>query len=183
MAPSLWALLAATLAVLANVTGQILAFRLLRIRGRLFKSQLAGTLTGGLVLVLLLHRGSGGGASASAMTADVVVADILIYAAFCYVYFHWNNMGETARRIRMLRELAAAPEGLTFQDMVRRYSAREILERRLERLSAAGQISERDGRLVLTSTAILISARLVGLAKLVVFGGRSELDEHDHITL
>lgn len=178
MAPSLWALLAATLAVLANVTGQILAYRLLRMQGRLFKSQLAGTLTGGLVLVLLLQRGLGGGPF-----ADIVTADVLIYAAFCYVYFHWNNMGETARRIRMLRELAAASEGLTFQEMVRRYSAREILERRLERLSAAGQISESDGRLVLTSTAILISARLVGLAKLVVFGGRSELDEHDHITL
>lgn len=183
MAPSLWALLAATLAVLANVAGQILAYRLLRIRGRLFKSQLAGTLAGGLVLVLLLQRGPGGGPSASLMPGDAVVADVLLYAAFCYVYFHWNNMGETARRIRMLRELAASPEGLTFQDMVRRYSAREILERRLERLSAAGQISETDGRLVLTSTAILFSARLVGLAKLIVFGGRSELDEHDHITL
>jgi hypothetical protein len=66
---------------------------------------------------------------------------------------------------------------------VRRYSAREILERRLERLSAAGQIGETDGRLVLTSRAVLLSAQLVGLVKLIVFGGRSELDGHDHITL
>jgi len=188
VAPSLWALLAATLAVLANVAGQIVTFRLRHIPGRLFKSQLVGTLMGGLVLVLLLQRGPGGGPSAVPMTAvpmtaDVVTADVLLYTLFCYVYFHWNNMGETARRIRMLRELAAAPDGLSFQEMVRRYSAREILERRLERLSAAGQISITDGRLVLTSTAVLISARLVGLAKLIVFGGRSELDEHDHITL
>jgi hypothetical protein len=178
VAPSLWALSVATLAVVANTAGQIAAYRLLRSSGRLFKSQLAGTLVGGLVLGLLVNRGPEG-----ALPADVATADALLYAAFCYVYFHWNNMGETARRIRMLRELAAAPEGLTVQEMVRRYSAREILERRLERLSAAGQISETDGRLVLTSRAVLLSAQLVGLVKLIVFGGRSELDGHDHITL
>ena len=175
---SLWALAVAALAVAANVAGQITAYRLMRAEGRLFKSQLAGTSIGGLVLALLLSGGPDGGAS-----ADIVTADALLYASFCYVYFHWNNMGETARRIRMLRELAAAPEGLTFEDMVRRYSAREILERRLERLSAAGQIRETGGRLVLTSATVLLSARLVGLAKQIVFGGRSELEEHDHITI
>jgi hypothetical protein len=175
---SFWALLMATLAVAANMAGQIMVYRLLRAEGKLFKSQVAGTLIGGLVLALLLSMGSG-----ASLSADVATADALLYAGFCYVYFHWNNMGETARRIRMLRELAAAPEGLTFEEMVHRYSAQEILERRLERLSAAGQISETDGRLVLTSWTILLSARLVGLAKQIIFGGRSELDEHDHITL
>jgi len=168
----------ATLAVAANVAGQITAYRLLKGSGRLFKSQMAGALIGGLALAVLLGTGPQGYAS-----TDIITADVLLYASFCYVYFHWNNMGETARRIRMLRELAAAPEGLTFDDMVSRYSAREILERRLERLSAAGQIRETDGRLVLTSTTVLLSARLVGLAKLLIFGGRSELDEHDHITI
>ncbi len=182
VAPSLWALLAATLAVLANVAGQIAAYRLLRTSGRLFKSQLVGTLAGGLALALLLQRGPGG-APATLMTADVIAADVLVYALFCYVYFHWNNMGETARRIRMLRELAAAPEGLTVQDMVRRYSAREILERRLERLSAAGQIGEDGGRLHLTGSAVLTSARLVSFAKRIVFGGRGARNEHDHIAL
>ena len=178
MAPSLWALLAAVFAVAANLAVQIAAYRLLAAEGRLFKSQIAGTLAGGLVLALLLAQGPAGG-----LTADVVTADILLYAAFCYVYFHWNNMGETARRIRMLRELAAAPEGLAFEDMVARYSAREILERRLARLAAGGQIRQTEGRLVLTSRTVLRSARLVGLGKRLLFGGRSELDAHDHITL
>ena len=178
MSPSLLALMIATLAVIANMAGQIAAYRLLRSAGRLFKSQLAGALIGALVLAGLLDRGAAG-----RLSADVVTADALLYASFCYVYFHWNNMGETARRIRMLRELAGAPEGLTFEEMVRRYSAREILERRLERLAAAGQIREADGRLVLTSRTVLLSARLVGLAKQIIFAGRSELDGHDHITL
>ena len=178
MAPSLWALLIAALAVVANMVAQIAAYRLLRTSGRLFKSQVAGALIGALVLAGLLGRGAEG-----SLSADIATADALLYACFCYVYFHWNNMGETARRIRMLRELAQAQEGLAFAELVRRYSAREILERRLERLSAAGQIREADGRLVLTSRTVLLSARLVGLAKEVVFGGRSELDGHDHITL
>ena len=178
MTASFWALLMAILAMAANVAGQIAAYRLLRAEGKLFKSQIAGALIGGLVLALLLSALPG-----AAPSADVATADALLYAVFCYVYFHWNNMGETARRIRMLRELAAAPEGLTFEAMVARYSAQEILERRLERLTAAGQISETDGRLVLTSRTVLLSARLVGLAKQVIFGGRSELDQHDHITL
>jgi hypothetical protein len=175
---SLWAILMASLAVAANMAGQIMAYRLLPANGKLFKSQIAGALIGGLVLALLLSAAPG-----AVVSADAAIADALLYLAFCYVYFHWNNMGETARRIRMLRELAAAPEGLTFEDMVARYSAQEILERRLERLTAADQISESDGRLVLTSRSVLLSARLVGLAKQVIFGGRSELDEHDHITL
>lgn len=178
MSMSLWAILMASLAVVANMAGQIMAYRLLPAEGKLFKSQVAGTLIGGLALALLLSAAPG-----AAPSADVVVAGALLYLVFCYVYFHWNNMGETARRIRMLRELAAAPEGLTFEEMVARYSAQEILERRLERLTAADQISETDGRLVLTSRSVLLSARLVGLAKQVIFGGRSELDEHDHITL
>ena len=178
MATPFWALLMAALATAANMAGQIMVYRLLRAEGKLFKSQVAGVLIGGLVLVLLLNSGPD-----ASLSADVATADALLYAVFCYVYFHWNNMGETARRIRMLRELASAPEGLTFEEMVHRYSAQEILERRLERLSAAGQISETDGRLVLTSRTVLLSARLVGLAKQLIFGGRSELDEHDHITL
>lgn len=177
MAPALWALIAASLAMLANVAAQLMVFRRLRVPGRLFKSQMAGTLAGGLALAALLGRAPGG-----ALSADVLSAGALLYAAFCYVYFHWNNMGETARRIRMLRELAAAPEGLSVEDMVRRYSAREILERRLERLSAAGQIRESEGRLVLTSSAVLLSARLMGLAKQIVFGARREADGHDRIT-
>ena len=178
MSMSLWAILMASLAVAANMAGQIMAYRLLPAEGKLFKSQVAGMLIGGLVLALLLNAAPG-----TAPSADVATADVLLYLAFCYVYFHWNNMGETARRIRMLRELAAAPGGLTFEEMVARYSAQEILERRLERLSAADQIDETDGRLVLTSRSVLLSARLVGLAKQIIFGGRSELDEHDHITL
>ena len=83
-----------------------MTYRLLPAEGKLFKSQVAGTLIGGLVLALLLSAAPG-----AAPSADVVVAGALLYLVFCYVYFHWNNMGETARRIRMLRELGrSVPE-------------------------------------------------------------------------
>lgn len=179
MSAPLWALLVPTLAVLANMAGQIIGYRLLAGRGRLLKSQIGGTVTGFVALGLLSAAGPDG----SARSADVLVANLLLYVAFCYVYFHWNNMGETARRIRLLRDLYDAPEGLTVQELQNRYPAREILTRRLKRLIDGGQISDRDGRLFLTSPAVLASARLVGLARWLIFGGRSEFEDHDHISL
>ena len=178
MATSYWDLVIPALAMVANMAGQICSYRLATGSGGLFKSQVVGTLLGALVLALLSVKGS-----EVCHSGDVVTANVLLYATFCYVYFHWNNMGETARRIRMLRELESAPEGLTFEEMVARYSAREILERRLKRLTEGGQISETEGRLVMTSRTILLSARLVGLAKWIVFGARNRLNNHDHITL
>jgi hypothetical protein len=44
---SLWAILMASLAVVANMAGQIMTYRLLPAEGKLFKSQVAGTLIGG----------------------------------------------------------------------------------------------------------------------------------------
>jgi hypothetical protein len=89
---SLWAILMASLAVVANMAGQIMTYRLLPAEGKLFKSQVAGTLIGGLVLALLLSAAPG-----AAPSADVVVAGALLYLVFCYVYFHWNNMGRRPR--------------------------------------------------------------------------------------
>ena len=178
MTPPLTVLVFTSLAVVVNVIAQIAAYRLIGLAGRLFRSQLVGGLAGGGVLALLLVGGP-----ADRFSADETTAGGLLYLTFCYVYFHWNNMGETARRIRMLRVLAAAPDGMTFDEMVARYSAREILERRLERLTTAGQIREVEGRLILNSRTVLASAQLVGLAKWIVFGDRCGLDEHDRVTL
>jgi hypothetical protein len=158
---------------------QVAVYRLWNTEGRLFRSQMVGAVAGLAVLVALSVSVRGAGAGA----ADSTTANVLIYLAFCYVYFHWNNMGETARRVRLLRELHDAPQGLTAAELQTRYPAQEIVEHRLRRLIEARQIAERDSRLFLTSTAVLRSARLVGLAKWLIVGGRSEPGDRDHITL
>ncbi len=173
MISELWGLAVLVAAGLANMGVQIGLHRVLRGRGRLMRSQVAGAVAG---LALLLLPGLPG-------PLGLWAANLLIYGAFCYVYFHWNNMGETARRIRLLRELDAAPDGLSQAELLGRYPAREILERRLTRLIDGGQIVEREGRLALSGRLVLLTARLVALAKRIVLGRRSELDRFDHLTL
>ena len=173
MISELWGLAVLVAAGLANMGVQIGLYRGLRGRGRRMWAQVAGAAVG---LAVLLLPGLPG-------PLGLWAANLLIYGAFCYVYFHWNNMGETARRIRLLRELDAAPDGLTQAELLDRYPAREILQRRLMRLIDGGQIVEREGRLALSGRLILFSARLVGLAKKIVLGRHSELDGFDHLTL
>ena len=173
MISELWGLLVLATAGLVNVELQIGLYWILRGRGRLLTSQVAGAVAG---LALLLIPGLPG-------PLGLWAANLLIYGAFCYVYFHWNNTGETARRIRLVWELDAAPDGLTEAELLARYPAREILERRLVRLIDGGQIVEREGQLALSGRLILLSARLVALAKRIVLGRRSELDGFDHLTL
>jgi hypothetical protein len=179
MASQFWNVLVPLVAILADMAVQVAVYRLWNTEGRLFRSQMVGAVAGLAVLVALSVSVRGAGAGG----ADSTTANVLIYLAFCYVYFHWNNMGETARRVRLLRELHDAPQGLTDAELQTRYPAQEIVEHRLRRLIEARQIAERDSRLFLTSTAVLRSARLVGLAKWLIVGGRSELGDHDHITL
>lgn len=72
---------------------------------------------------------------------DWQCAQGLVYVNFCYIFFHFNNMGETARRIRLLRELVDNPSGpLPLQELARRYSAEEIIQRRIQRMIGAGQV-------------------------------------------
>lgn len=106
-----------------------------------------------------------------------VLATAVIFLCFCYVFFHFNNMGETARRIRLLRELTAAGRPLTFQELVAVYKPTEITERRLQRLMGAGQVRPVGRRYVLGDQSVFVMARLVNAAHWLVFGRWREFRE------
>jgi len=56
----------------------------------------------------------------------------LVFNGVAYAYFHFFNMSETARRIRMLLQIRhAGAAGLRVQDLERAYSPRDMIEARL----------------------------------------------------
>ncbi len=91
----------------------------------------------------------------------------VVYACIAYSYFHLFNMSETARRIRILRELHAAGS-LTAEEISRLYSGASVLETRFDRLLATGQLQMRANRFVAAGCLLYVAACLVQAWRLVL---------------
>lgn len=124
----------------------------------------------GLLKALVLGFAAG---AAVLFAAGGSIEDFFVYAMLSYGYFHFVNLGESARRVRLLREMEAAGAGLTAGEVFKRYNAREILDRRLERLLGSGQVKERDGRLFISNPVMLLSARIIRSLKGLLLGSDS----------
>src|SRR6056300_1407260 len=61
-----------------------------------------------------------------------LAGDVLSYVCLGYCYFHFLNLGETARRIRLLRELYESPGGLSEAELLACYSGGDILSARMK---------------------------------------------------
>ncbi|HOW90205.1 MAG TPA: hypothetical protein PL037_07970 [Elusimicrobiales bacterium] len=102
--------------------------------------------------------------------------DMLAYGCFGYCYFHFLNLGETARRIRLVRELFLSRGGLSEEGLLARYGSAEILSARIKRLTDNGQLVFRGGRYFIGRPAVLVMARIMTAMKLAVIGRKSEFD-------
>ena len=159
----------------ADAAAQVAVFRL-RSRAGMLKSLLAGFAIG-LIATLALEvcvdwrRSMPVGDSVGALAAN-----LLAYAALGYCYFHFVNLGETARRIRILRELIEAGGTLSEAELLARYNAAEIVRVRIGRLLKTGQIVLADGRYVIARRALLVSARIVVMLKRLTLGRPSEFE-------
>lgn len=105
-----------------------------------------------------------------------LITNLLIYSALGYCYFHFINLGETARRIRILRELYDSQKGLSLDEILDRYNAKYIVAMRIGRLIYNGQIIEKDGRYYIGSPVMLFISRSITMLKFIVLGKRSEFD-------
>lgn len=160
--------------IIGNITAQIFSYKYLPVK-KLLKSEYFGFLCGLIVLVACEII------SYQALEADwlsLICVNLIIYLCLSYCYFNFINMGETARRIRLLRELDEMPTGLTREDMLKRYNAQEIINIRMNRLMHNGQIVLRDGRYYVGSPVMLLISKAIVLMKLVVLGKKSEFDFH-----
>ena len=100
----------------------------------------------------------------------------LSYLSLIYCYFlAFFNVGESARRVRILIELdAAGNEGLTLQELLNAYNARMIVPARLERLVSSGQLVEKDGRYYVGKPFMLTVAKTFTVLKRLLLKAPSE---------
>ncbi len=99
--------------------------------------------------------------------ADLSLALIYAVLAFnsvAYSYFHFFNLSETGRRIRMLLQLLEGDRiGSGDGEAATTYSAHVMVSQRLVRLMQMGQINETMGRYRISGQFLLRSANLVRL--------------------
>jgi len=152
-----------------DVIIQLLTFRLMAIRGLLF-SEYAGFLSGLLMVFLfefhVIER-------ISMIITDniaIFIANLIIYCALAYCYFSFINLGETARRVRILRELYEAKKSLSMEEILERYTAQEIVKKRISRLLKNNQIKYRESRYYLDNRLMLLIALMITSLKVIVFG-------------
>jgi hypothetical protein len=169
------ALLIPAAAFTADVVTQVLSLRCAPRLG-IYRSHLAGFGAGAAALLALLALPPLPERLAPWDRAGTAAAAALTYGCLGYCYFHFINLGATARRIRLMAELVEAPEGLTREGIRARYSAREIVARRIDRLVATGQIVRDGERYRPGGRALLLSARLMVALKIITQGKRSEFD-------
>lgn len=100
--------------------------------------------------------------------------DLFVTGGLGYCWFHYVGLGETARRIRLLRELDMAPQGLTQEEILARYNAGAIVSKRLNRLLANHQVVLSEGRFTLRKSSLYFITKLVMAFKVVILGKNSE---------
>jgi hypothetical protein len=104
----------------------------------------------------------------------LMVTNIIIYGSLGYCYFHFINLGETARRIRIMREIYESPTGLTKTEIAKKYNAPEMVEKRLSRLINTGQLIEINGQLKLGKKTVLFMANILTTLKIIFLSKSSE---------
>lgn len=160
-------LISPIIAFAVNVISQVLLCRYMPKSG-LLRSIYAGFAVGTFFFIFL-----------EAVLSDSMssfFAGFIAYSSLGYCYFHFLNLGETARRVRLLMELESSKDGLSLGELLERYNAAEITGKRVDRLLKSGQIVLRGDRFYIGNPVVLWMSGLVLGLKFILLGRRSELN-------
>jgi hypothetical protein len=121
--------------------------------------------------------GPAGRLPAAVSPLELAAVWLLTYVllAYCYV-IGFFNLGESARRIRLLIDLhQAGRRGLTLDEILSTYNARMIVDVRLHRMIRGGQVRQQDGVYYTRSRVMLAAARLLVWLKIAYLGSPGEV--------
>lgn len=128
-------------------------------------------LTSYIPMALLIGRFVTGRAGLIENPYLVWIYCFIVYTSIAYTYFHFFNMSETARRVRILYEINRAGS-LNYKDIRELYSTPDIVGVRIQRLLQTKQLKEEtDGRYSLDGRLLYYAARFVAAWRgLIGFG-------------
>ena len=169
MSRAYFEILIPVLSLLMNMLCQVLSYKCLS-KTTLTDSIFAGLGFGFLSLISLESYYFSVVSKPMPEHAGIFITHLITYVSLGYCYFHFINLGETARRIRILIELSNAQEGLSIDEILIRYNAREIVQRRLGRLTESGQIVYKDNRYYIGKNGMLFISKLLSFVKVILIG-------------
>ena len=105
-----------------------------------------------------------------------IALNTITYGALGYCYFHFINLGETARRIRIIREIWESGNGLSMDELKVRYNASDVIRVRLQRMIHNRQIILRGERYYIGKPILLYLAKLIVFMKLMLLKRETEFE-------
>ena len=96
-----------------------------------------------------------------------VVYAFLVYNSLGYAYFHFFNMSETARRIKILLEIKKN-KALIIENLVQDYQSDFMIKTRLQRLIELNQIKLINGKYFIKGKILLFAAIMVNCLKKIL---------------
>ncbi|EKE02632.1 MAG: Membrane protein [uncultured bacterium] len=96
-----------------------------------------------------------------------LVYAFIIYNCLAYSYFHFFNMSETARRIKILLEIRHK-KYIVIEELTKHYKPDFMVKTRLKRLLDLKQIKQQDGKYFLIGKTLLFGAILVRIWRKVL---------------
>lgn len=83
---------------------------------------------------------------------------LIVFNGLTYMYFHFYNMSETARRIRLLILIHTSSAAINGDNLNSSYDVTGMVRLRLQRLQAMWQISQSEGKYFVIGRILLFGA-------------------------
>ena len=100
-------------------------------------------------------------------TPSSLIYAFLVYNSLAYSYFHFFNMSETARRIKILLEIKQK-DFIVYNDLTTDYKPDFIVKTRLKRLAELGQIKQNADSYTISGKVLLLAALFIGFCRKIL---------------